>query len=572
VEVEKKQLSNAAIVTIKANGLIRTTANQMDFVQEDEPGEYETKPLKRLPIRIENARSELGSFVDINLYPISHIEIAIPPDAQEGIGLELTIVLFTPGYARRIDLTTFEHYGSLSYSESRGARDVPVEILMSADQRSIIIIARSDRYIDVERREPQRIRQPRARLGVGYENGLLNVHAVSVTATQLLDEIGIQTGKKISLAEDSPAIASMHLERMPFEDVLDSIARIYGLVVGRIDGGYAFAPGWPTSGAPYNFAVQRMFPMRYLRAEEAADLLPNALDRYTHVDRDHNAIVATGSPELVEKIGADLALIDKPSPLIEVEAVVVDTARDYDLIRELNLQITDGTTSLAWAPSTGDITFRIISDPVQRLRASLSALEQKGTVNTYARARVTAFNGEYTRLFSGMLQYFPSKTSPWRGQRQEVTLRRAEVGVRLSGWFYTGGAGPILSRMYLLANNIVSVSPDGLPFVTTRDTRTFLRLTDGDTVYVGGLTVSQDATRQTKIPVGGDSPFLGDLFRSRHEGVNERSLAVFLTVRIANDATSEAWYRTAPKTGPASAAQWANSGDTQPDLEAKFSK
>jgi hypothetical protein len=573
VEVEKMQLSNAAIVTIKANGLIRTTANQMDFVQEDEPGEYDTKPLKRLPIRVDNARSELGSFVDINLYPISHIEIAIPPDAKEGIGLELTVVLFTLGYARRIDLTTFEHYGYLSYSESRAARDVPVEILMSEDQRSIIVIARSDRYIDVDtQREPQRIRPPKARLAVGYEGGLLDVHAVGVTATQLLDEIGNQTGAKISLAEDSPAVASMHLEHIPLEDALDSIARAYGLVVGRIDGGYALAAGWPTSGAPYNFSTQRSFPMRYLRAEEAADLLPNVLDRYTHIDRDHNAIVATGSHELIEKIGADLALVDKPPPLIEVEAIVVDTARDYDLITELNLQFADGTTSLGWATRTGDITFRIVKNPVRRVRAALSALEQRGTVNTYARPRITAFNGEYARLFSGVLQYFPFRTTRGRGRSQEITLRRAEVGVRLSGWFYTSGKGSILSRMYLRANNIVSVSADGLPFVATRDARTYLRLTDGDTVYVGGFTLTQDATRKGKIPIGGDSPFLGALFQSRGEDIEERSLAVFLTVRTADGATSTARYRTAGNTGLASDAQWPDHRDTQPDLEARFNR
>ncbi|MHC4540536.1 MAG: hypothetical protein ACYS74_12250, partial [Planctomycetota bacterium] len=78
VEVEKMQLANAAIVTVKADGLLKTTADRMDFLEENEPGEYDTRAITRLPIRLENARSELGSFVDINLYPISHLEIVIP--------------------------------------------------------------------------------------------------------------------------------------------------------------------------------------------------------------------------------------------------------------------------------------------------------------------------------------------------------------------------------------------------------------------------------------------------------------------------------------------------------------
>lgn len=573
VQVEKMQLTNAAIVTIKADGLTKTTAKRMDFVEEDEPGEYDTKAITRFPLRIENARSQLGSFVDINLYPISHLEITIPPDAKEGIGLELTVVLFTPGYARLIDLTDFEYYGRLDYTGSGAGQDVPVEILMSEDQRAIIVIARSDRYIDVEReRQAQRIWAPRARLSVGYENDLLFVHAVGVTAAQLLDEIGNQTGKKISLPEASPAVASMHLEGMTLQDALKSIARAYGLVVGRIDGAYALAPGWPTSGAPYRFSAQRSFPMRYLRAEEAADLLPNALDRYTQIDRDHNAIVATGAPELLEKIGADLAVIDKPPPLIEAQAIVVDTARDYDLIRELNLQLAGGTTSLAWASGTGDINFRIVRDPPQRVRAALLAMEQRGIVKTRAQARVTAKNGEYARLFSGMLQYFPFKTTPGRGRRQEIALQKAEVGVRLSGWFHTSGTGAILSHLYLRANNIVSVSPEGLPLVATRYAQTRLQLADGDTIYVGGLTVTQNETRHTKVPVCGDLPLLGALFRSSHEAVNERSLAVFLTLRIADDASAAARRRATAYADLVSAAHWLDPGNIRPELEARLSR
>ena len=537
VEVEKTQLSNAAIVTIKANGLMQTDADRMDFMQEDEPGEYETKPVTRFPLRIENARSELGSFVDINLYPISHLEITILPDSQEGIGLELSVVLFTPGYARRIDLGDFEHEGYLSSTNGNGLSNVPVEIVMSDDQRSIIVIAQSDRHVDVDRNgEPQRIRPPKQQLDVACRNGLLDVHAVGVTATELLNEIGRQTSARISLAQASPALASLHLNDMPLAQTLATIARAYGLVLGRIDGAYALAPGWPESGAAYHFAQERSFPVHHLRAEAAAKLFPNAMDRYIQVDRDHNALVATGSPALLDKIGSDLALVDQPSPLIEIEAMVVDMAEGTNLIRELSLQFSDGTTALAWDTASGDITFRILNDRMSRVRVALTALEERGTVNTHVQARVTASNGQYARLFGGALQYFPYKTTPRGNRRQEVTLQRAEVGVRLSGWFYTGGDDVILSRFYLRANNITSVSPEGLPTVATRYTRSRLQLGDGETVYIGGLAFSESTSRLALIPGLAELSSGGDLFKSGKNADDKRSLAVFLTLRIVDNA------------------------------------
>lgn len=540
VEVEKTQLSNAAIVTITANGLMKTDADRMDFMQEDDPGEYETKPVTRLPIRIENARSELGSFVDINLYPISHLEITLLPNAQEGIGLELSVVLFTPGYARRIDLGDFEYEGYLRSTTSNGMSNVPVEIVMSDDQRSIIVIARSDRYIDVERSgQTQRIDTPNPELEVRYRNSLMDVHAVGTTATQLLNEIGRQTGTRISLANESPAVASLHLNGMTLPQTLNTVARAYGLVLGRIDGGYALAPGWPESGAAYHFAHRQSFPVHYLKAEAAANLFPNALDRYIQVDRDHNALVATGAPAMLDKIAEDLALLDRPSPMIETEALVVDMARGYDLSHALGLQFSDGTTSFGVDPARGDIAFRILQSPMEHVHAVLSALEEEGTVNTHVRAKVKASNGQYARVFGGALQYFPYRTTPRWNRRQEITLSRIEVGIRLSGWFYTSGDDVILSRFYLRANNITDVSPEGLPRLATRYMRSNVQLVHGDTLFIGGLTTDERMDRHSQISGLGDLPYAGEAFRSRDDQKNKRALAVFLTVRIVESSKGE---------------------------------
>ncbi|MFQ5811043.1 MAG: hypothetical protein ACE5JM_15600, partial [Armatimonadota bacterium] len=70
VAVDKVQLSNATIVTVKANGLLKTDAEFTDFMEEEEPGEWDEKMGTRFPIRILNARSQIGSFVDIDMYPL----------------------------------------------------------------------------------------------------------------------------------------------------------------------------------------------------------------------------------------------------------------------------------------------------------------------------------------------------------------------------------------------------------------------------------------------------------------------------------------------------------------------
>ena len=52
-----------------------------------------TKPVTTVPLRIVNARSKVGSVADVGVYPANHVEISIPPEAQDGIGLDFKVVL-----------------------------------------------------------------------------------------------------------------------------------------------------------------------------------------------------------------------------------------------------------------------------------------------------------------------------------------------------------------------------------------------------------------------------------------------------------------------------------------------
>ncbi|MFQ5811272.1 MAG: type II secretion system protein GspD, partial [Armatimonadota bacterium] len=401
-------------------------------------------------------------------------------------------------------------------------------------------------------------------------DGRLDVHAVGVTAARLLDEIGRQTGSKMALAQPSPAIATIHLEDMSLANALEVIARGYGLGVARIDGGYVLAPGWPTGGAAYSFSWQRTFQVQHLPAEVAAELLPNVLDRYIHVDREHNAIVATGSPALLEKIGADIAAVDKRPPLFRVEATMVDMGRTYDLAAELDVRFADGTTSLRSDSGAGDITFRVVSQPLGRIRAGLAALEERGMVETCAESNILARGGQYSWVFGGVQQFYPYRiTQPeWRGRRQEITLRRTDVGVRLGVWPSTGEQGRTRCYVDLRASNILSVDSEGLPLVASREVRTLMRMAEHETIYVGGIELDQIETRRGKVPLLGDLPVLGRLFRSRRRVTTRRAVAIFLTVHVEGQEGGE---HTAEADWPMPvAAQWEDGSDPHSVFEGSF--
>ena len=74
------------------------------------------------------------------------------------------------------------------------------------------------------------------------------------------------------------------------------------------------------------------------------------------------------------------------------------------------------------------------------------------------------------------------------------------------------------------------------PTTTKRSTKTSVLVKDGRTVVIGGLMKEDDDESITKMPLLGDIPVLGWLFKSKHVSKNKTNLLVFLTPHIVKEA------------------------------------
>jgi general secretion pathway protein D len=84
-------------------------------------------------------------------------------------------------------------------------------------------------------------------------------------------------------------------------------------------------------------------------------------------------------------------------------------------------------------------------------------------------------------------------------------------------------------------NNARTVyTPSGFyqPIFSTRQIRTELTIQNGSTVIMGGLMREESKELKDKIPILGDLPILGKLFRSRGETTQKKNLLIFVTANI----------------------------------------
>jgi len=85
-----------------------------------------------------------------------------------------------------------------------------------------------------------------------------------------------------------------------------------------------------------------------------------------------------------------------------------------------------------------------------------------------------------------------------------------------------------------IASNTTVTVPSGFfqPIFSIRRVRTEVTIWDGATVVMGGLTREQAVSVSDKIPVLGDLPLLGRLFRSEGESSEKRNLLIFVTANL----------------------------------------
>ena len=71
-----------------------------------------------------------------------------------------------------------------------------------------------------------------------------------------------------------------------------------------------------------------------------------------------------------------------------------------------------------------------------------------------------------------------------------------------------------------------------MPQISQRAARTIVRLEPGQAVIIGGLITERTLERERKVPLLGDIPVLGGLFRSRFTVTEQSNVLFFIRPRI----------------------------------------
>lgn len=273
------------------------------------------------------------------------------------------------------------------------------------------------------------------------------------------------------------------------------------------------------------------------------------------------AILVYDYPERIEQIKEVIAQLDVPPQQVLVEATILraqlteDNALgiDFNVLTGVDFEMLQASSPGVTNISVGDIpqeelnntnmtfrtdfnglvppggfTFGIVKDQVA---AFVRALESVTDTTVIANPKVLALNRQEGEVIVGRRDGYITTTFTDTIASQSVEF--LETGTQLTFRPYI--CGQDLIRMDIHPEDSSGGLNDAnLPFKATTEVTTSIMVRDGHTILIGGLFRESSTATRSQIPLAGNIPLAGALFRNTNDFTEREEVIILLTVRIVN--------------------------------------
>ncbi|MGA8752179.1 secretin N-terminal domain-containing protein [Candidatus Deferrimicrobium sp.] len=198
-----------------------------------------------------------------------------------------------------------------------------------------------------------------------------------------------------------------------------------------------------------------------------------------------------------------------------------------------------GGATAAQGLSTGSTTFQL-GVAGSKFNAFLDAEAAAGNLNILSAPKVSTLNNQKAIIRIGRQDvFFRAVVTPASTTSAAFTTYTPDSvteGIILSVTPQVGQDGRIMLSIHpTITEKVgVAVAPDRntAPILDVRETNTVVTVADGETVFIGGM--MQERTQETvnSVPLLGDIPYLGALFRRNEQVKKKTELVILITPRI----------------------------------------
>ena len=402
----------------------------------------------------------------------------------------------------------------------------------------------------------------------GEGDELLRVYIKDEDIRVVLAALSEQGGLNILPSKNVQGTVSASLNNVTVETALDAILRSTGFVARR-EGPFIYV------GTPLDFDAMahsldvigtRVYRPNYVSAQEIVALItpiltpppigkvvassPSKVDIPSDDVKAGGNYFASADAVLVQDYEAVLAAVDQlvaeidcRPPQVAIEAMILsvrlnDTNQfgvDFQFLRDKqHLKMATGTplTDLAQVSFNNGLKFAFLDS---NLGAFLDALETIGDTNVVARPNLMVLNKQRAEILIGSELGYVSTSQTETSTTQSVNFLEVGAQLRLRPFIAEDGMIRMEIHPELSQGSVRVEGGFTLPDKDVTKVTTNIMVRDGYTIVIGGLMRDDLTTTTSQIPVVGNLPLVGFMFRNKNEEIEKREILVLVTPHIVRE-------------------------------------
>ncbi|EMU4003447.1 type IV pilus secretin PilQ [Neisseria gonorrhoeae] len=287
------------------------------------------------------------------------------------------------------------------------------------------------------------------------------------------------------------------------------------------------------------------------------------------IDPATNTLIVTDTRSVIEKFRKLIDELDVPAQQVMIEARIVEAADGFS--RDLGVKfgatgrkkLKNETSAFGWGVNSGfgggdkwedqtkiNLPVAAAANSISLVRAissgalnlELSASESLSKTKTLANPRVLTQNRKEAKIESGYEIPFTVTTASGGGNSTNTELKKAVLGLTVTPNITPDGQIIMTVKINKDSPAPCASGSNTILCISTKSLNTQAMVENGGTLIVGGIYEENNGNTLTKVPLLGDIPVIGNLFKTRGKKTDRRELLIFITPRIIDTAGNSLRY------------------------------
>ena len=250
------------------------------------------------------------------------------------------------------------------------------------------------------------------------------------------------------------------------------------------------------------------------------------------VDERLHALHVKTNPAKMQEVTEFINKLDMPGKQIMIRANIFEFSDSATREVANALEVIYNEYTIKWASGGGTITYDNAAAMQHKITNSFTNLERRGIGKVLANPSVIAIDGQQAEI--SLTEDYPYISA--RDQAGNVTWSSENVGPKLIFTPRVGRDGFVNLKLDIQTGDVIdtmtSSTGEQMPRTSSRSVKTEIRVREGMPFVVGGLFRENTSRQVLKIPILGDIPLIGDLFRTRSRERNKTQVVMVVTPYI----------------------------------------